>query len=135
MSEDQKQQEQGEEPGFSVKDRRRFTGEGEERDDVIEEPAAGGEPIIGESRGQPQPMPEMDFSTFVLSLSQSAMIHMGETELPGGIMKKDLVLAKQSIDILDMLEQKTKGNLTAEEQELLREMLYSIRMAFVKAMG
>ncbi len=131
MSEEQEKQGDG----FSVKDKRRFTEEGEAREGAEEEQQAA-EQIIGEDAAGPHELPEMDFSTFLISLSSSAMMHMGETGLPGGgTVKKDLALAQQSIDILDILRVKTEGNLSADEQQLLQELLYSLRIAFVKAAG
>ncbi|MEZ4288924.1 MAG: DUF1844 domain-containing protein [Polyangiales bacterium] len=79
--------------------------------------------------------PAIDFNTFVLSLSASALLHMGE--VPPGMsaehIQKDLVLAKQTIDCLAMLEEKTKGNLTGEEERLLSGILMDLRMRFVAA--
>jgi hypothetical protein len=77
--------------------------------------------------------PRIDFNTFVLSLSTSALMHLGK--LPGG--KDDstvnLAHAKQSIDCIELLEEKTKGNLTGEEERLLSEVLYDLRLRFVAA--
>lgn len=135
MSEEQDKQ--GDE--FSVKDKRRFTEEGEAREGVPEEEPGADEQIIGEgpaARRGGHALPELDFTTFILSLSSSAMMQMGETALPGGgTVQKDLALAKQSIDILDILQEKTRGNLTRDEEQLLQEMLYSLRISFVKAAG
>lgn len=129
MSEDQEKRDDG----FTVKDRRRFTEGGEAREGAPEQGHDAGEPIVGEAGG-PGDLPRMDFSTFVLSLASSAMAHLGETELPGGgTVMKDLALAKQSIDILDILQEKTRGNLDRDEEQILQEMLYSLRIAFVKA--
>jgi hypothetical protein len=81
-----------------------------------------------------QPLPGLDFSTFIISLSTSAMMHLGETPIPGGgTIKKDLPLAQQTIDILAMLGEKTKGNLSDEEQKLLEQLLYDLRMRYVAA--
>lgn len=132
MSEEQDKQGNG----FQVKDRRRFNEDGEARAGAPEQGAAP-EPIVGEGgvRGG-ENLPEMDFSTFVLSLSSSAMMHMGDTELPGGgTVKTDLALAKQSIDILEILQEKTKGNLTSDEEKILQELLYTLRVSFVNATG
>jgi hypothetical protein len=115
---------------FQVKDRRRFNDRGEAKADAPEQGAAH-EPIVGGDD-----LPEMDFSTFVLSLSSSAMMHMGETELPGGgTVKTDLALAKQSIDILEILQEKTKGNLSEDEAGILQELLYTLRVTYVNATG
>ena len=73
----------------------------------------------------------MDFSTFVISLGSSVLIQLGQD---GQAMAEGgLELAKQSIDILTMLETKTQGNLTEEESALLTSVLYQTRMAFVEA--
>ena len=73
----------------------------------------------------------MDFSTFVISLGSSVLIQLGQGE--GQPVEGGLELAKQSIDILTMLETKTAGNLTDEEAALLTSVLYQTRMAFVEA--
>ena len=73
----------------------------------------------------------MDFSTFVISLGSSVLIQLeqdDDTPAPG-----ELELAKQSIDILTMLDEKTSGNLTDEESALLTSVLYQTRMAYVDA--
>lgn len=80
-----------------------------------------------------QPLPPMDFTTFCLSLASSAMIHLGLAPTPeSGKTEKSLPLAKQSIDILVLLEEKTRGNLTAEEAKLLSAVLYDLRLRFVQ---
>lgn len=82
------------------------------------------------------PLPGLDFSTFIISLSTSAMMHLGETPLPGGgSIKTDLPLAQQTIDILAMLGDKTKGNLTDDEAKLLKQLLYDLRLRYVAATG
>ena len=81
-------------------------------------------------------LPEIDFSTFVLSLSSSAMVHLGEAADPStGQLDFQPHLAKQVIDILGMLQQKTKNGLTDEEAKLLCEMLYTLRMKYVNKVG
>lgn len=78
-------------------------------------------------------LPQLDFSTFVLSMSSSALVHLGEVPEPeSGQIKKDIQVAKQTIDILCMLETKTKGNLTEQESRLLRDMLFELRMKYVQ---
>jgi hypothetical protein len=85
---------------------------------------------------QPSPVPEVTFSAFVYSLSTSALVHLGEIPEPiTEKMDKNLPLAKQTIDILGILQEKTKGNLTQEEENLLSSFLYDLRMRYVKAMG
>ena len=75
----------------------------------------------------------IDFSTFILSLSTSAAYHLGLAPHPeNGSTNCNLPMAKQTIDILNVLQEKTKGNLTGEEERLLAEILYNLRMAFVR---
>lgn len=75
----------------------------------------------------------IDFNTFVLSLSTSALIHLGK--LPGAEDDStvNLAHAKQSIDCIALLEEKTRGNLTGEEERLITEVLYDLRLQFVAA--
>jgi hypothetical protein len=77
--------------------------------------------------------PSIDFNTFVLSLSTSALMHLGT--LPGAEDDStvNLAHAKQSIDCIALLEEKTRGNLTGEEERLITEVLYDLRLRFVAA--
>ncbi len=75
---------------------------------------------------------EFGFSTFILSLSTSALVHLGE--LPDPITNKkevNLQLAKQTISIIEMLKDKTKGNLTSEEESLMESVLYDVRLKYL----
>jgi hypothetical protein len=75
----------------------------------------------------------IDFATFILSLSSSAAIHMGMVPHPESDEEcGNLTMAKQTIDILTILQEKTNGNLTTAEEQLLGEILYNLRMAFVR---
>ncbi len=77
--------------------------------------------------------PLMDFSTFVLSLSSSALTHLGEVPNPGsGEHQTNMALAKQTIDLMAILEKKTQGNLTPEEERLLKDSLFEVRMKYVQ---
>ncbi len=79
-------------------------------------------------------LPEIDFSTFVLSLASSVMIHIGEIEDPDTKQAVvSLPMAKQTLDILALLQEKTRGNLEDDEDRLLTELLYDLRMKFVRA--
>ena len=79
-------------------------------------------------------MPEMNFGTFIFSLSSSALYHLGELPDPEtNEPVQDLPLAKQTIDILGMLKEKTKGNLENDEERMLEGMLYDLRMRYVAA--
>jgi hypothetical protein len=79
----------------------------------------------------------IDFYTFCLSLGSSAFIHLGDLPHPeGGHHVPDLALAKQTIDLLVMLQQKTKGNLSDEEAKFLENLLVDLRLRYVgKASG
>jgi Domain of unknown function (DUF1844) len=79
-------------------------------------------------------LPAVDFSTFVLSLGHSALMHLGMVATPdGGAPEVNLPLARQTIDLLSLLEEKTKGNLTVSEGRLLNQLLTDLRMHFVEA--
>ena len=79
-------------------------------------------------------MPEVTFTTFIMSLNTSALFHLGELLDPEtGQKGTDLVLAKHTIDTLQLLKDKTTGNLTDKEKELLENVLYDLKMRYVKA--
>ncbi len=77
---------------------------------------------------------KIDFSTFILSLSTSALYQMGMVEAPddGEVGEPNKALARQTIDTLEMLRDKTRGNLDDEEAKLMDSLLYELRMHFVK---
>ena|SRR6056297_3410509 len=78
-------------------------------------------------------LPQINFSTFILSLNSSALVHLGlETDPSTGSQAANLPLAKQTIDILAMLAEKTSGNLTNDEQRLLTNIVYELRLMYVK---
>jgi hypothetical protein len=79
-------------------------------------------------------MPKIDFSTFVISLGTSALYHMGFVNDPeaGAPPEKNVPLARQTIDTLEMLAAKTRGNLDEEEDKLLASLLYELRMRCVE---
>lgn len=78
-------------------------------------------------------MPEVTFSAFVMSLNTSVLFHMGEIAEPGsGKRVVDLDLARHGIDTLVLIQDKTKGNLSKDEQELLKNLLYDLQIRFVK---
>lgn len=92
---------------------------------------------FGYNRGMAdETLPEVDFGTFVLSLASSALMHLGEIANPEtGEQAASLPLAKQTLDILGMLRDKTRGNLSKEESELLDNLLYDLRMKYLAAKG
>jgi len=78
-------------------------------------------------------LPEPTFTTFIMSLNTSALFHLGEMVDPeSGQKGTDLVLAKHTIDTLQLLKAKTAGNLTDREKELLENVLYDLQMRYVK---
>jgi len=77
----------------------------------------------------------ISFAAFVLSLAHTAAVHFGDIPDPvsGETSEANLPAAQQMIDILALLEAKTRGNLTAEERQLLEQILYELRLRFVEA--
>ncbi len=144
--------------GFIVRDKRHFFQQKEERPPGEEE--KGKKPEAHEARlkeeerkkeakgkeekkeegkeGQKEgiPLPEVTFSNFVFSLSTQALIQLGEIQDPESKEpRKSLPLAKQTIDLIGMLMEKTRGNLTKDEETLIKNALYDLRMRYVKASG
>ena len=79
------------------------------------------------------PLPAINFATFIVSLNSSAYSQMGMLEDPAlGKTSINLPLAKQVIDIIAMLEEKTKGNLTSDEETMLESILHDLRIKYVK---
>ena len=125
--------------GFTVTDRRSFGEAAEPRpepdddEDTTIRTAPAVDPAAPAPGGAPH-LPAVDFHTFVLSLGSSALLHLGEIEHPDvGAPQTDLPLAKHTIDILVMLEEKTKGNLTPAEEKLIGSLLYDLRLRYVEA--
>jgi hypothetical protein len=83
---------------------------------------------------EPRKPAQIDFYTFIFSLGSSAFIHLGDAPHPetGQPVKPDLALAQQTIDLLAMLKEKTKGNLTSEEEKFLDTLLLDLRLRFVE---
>lgn len=115
----------------------------DKRKRVEEEHPEKTEPLAGSSPSGPAEddhsdstdtkAPPINFSTFILSLSSSAVYHMGGFQDPySGKTSMNLDLAKQSIDIIAMLEAKTRGNLDPDEQKLITHALYDLRMRYVE---
>jgi hypothetical protein len=128
--------------GFTVQDRRRFSMEtGEAREEVASPSEAAAQTAQpGAAPSEParetvqEGLPEINFSTFVISLSTQALMNLGEIANPiNGKVETDVTVAKQMIDILGMLKEKTKGNLSAHEERLIEDILYDLRMRYVEA--
>ena len=130
--EDKKEKEE-QEKGFVVKDKR-FSAqkEGGEAPQIKEEAKREHpEETVSE---EDVPLPEIDFTNFILSLSTSALIQLGLIQDPAtNQVAKHLPLAKQTIDLIGMLKEKTKGNLNPGEEKLIENILYDLRMRYVKA--
>ncbi len=83
---------------------------------------------------QPVPLAQVDFSTHVLSLASTALIALGKMPAPDGQpVTVDLETARHLVDVLAMLEQRTKGNLEEAEQKLIASLIYDLRVAYVDA--
>lgn len=121
------------EQGFVVRDRR-ATGAAEPESPksttTTKQPAES--PGPGSASSQDPPRYPVTFSSFVISLGSSSLMLMGEQLDPQQpSIPVNLPQAKEIIDLLSVLEEKTKGNLTTEEQTVLRDMLYALRMKYV----
>ena len=122
------------EKSFTVRDRR-FSAqkEGEEGSKVKEE-KKGKESQRKDGPEQEAILSEINFINFLFSISTSALIQMGEIEDPiSQKTVKNLPLAKQTIDLIGMLKEKTMGNLTPDETKLIENILFDLRMRYVKA--
>lgn len=130
--------------GFVIKDKRRFDADGKEREGAASAEEAKSDSSAAtvetseasfemkEEHAQAK-SPEIDFSSFVMSLATQALIQLGEMSPPSGLdLPVDKVAAKQTIDILEMLRVKTEGNLEDAEDRLLEEILHNLRMSYVK---
>lgn len=142
--------EDNDEKGFVIKDKRIFDETGDVRSEEAEDKPQKEtveKPDIGERDEKPpeeagemggpefeetQPFPEINFAGFIFSLHTSALLHFGDFPDPVSNEKsRNLPAAKQTIEILDMLKDKTKGNLDENEQKLLEGILYELKMRYV----
>jgi len=119
------------EEGFVVRDRRGGGGEPAPSAAAPSEPTPQTQPAEAGPSGHAPAMP-VTFSSFVISLGSSSLMLMGERLDPQQQpLPVNLPQAKDIIDLLSVLDEKTKGNLTADEQTVLRDMLYALRMKYV----
>jgi len=131
-----------EDKGFIIKDRRIFAEENQETGEKEDKKEFAGEEVKDQAQKDTDPkekqepeihMPEINFPTFIISLNASALVHLGVIEEPAtGKKVKNLPMGKQTIDILSMLEEKTRGNLSKEEESMLKNILYDLRIIYVK---
>jgi hypothetical protein len=124
--------------GFVIKDKR-FTDESEaaksqeEKSTTSEEPKSAFPESPKAEKKDDMQYPPVNFTNFVLSLSTSALFHFGDfPDHEGGLPQKNMPAAKQTIDILDMMHEKTKGNLDDNERNLIQGVLYELKLRFVK---
>jgi hypothetical protein len=94
-----------------------------------------GETFVMKGEGDPDsPALPIEFNTLLLGLASTALIHLGESPHPEtGKTQKDLALARQSMDLLGLLREKTRGNLTSEEEKFFENLLADLRLRFVEA--
>lgn len=118
---------------FQIRDRRRLDVEGNIKQEYSEEPTSQPKPEqkLPEPEAQPSPSNESEFISFLMNLSSMAYNVMGLGPDSTGISLHD---AKYLIDVIGVLEEKTKGNLTLEEEQALRSLLYELRMNFARVM-
>ncbi len=117
------------ESGFVIRDKR---GQSKEDPEPLKEPASSAAEAPSTSHSSHE-APSLSFSTFILSLGTSALMLMGEQLSPENpALPVNLPQAKEIIDILRILEEKTKSNLTEEEASVLHDMLYTLQMKYVE---
>lgn len=141
-------EEEKKDKGFVIKDRRLFDESGAARDEEevkpedkkqAEQPGEGPSPSPSEMDApetDASPLPEINFASFIFSLSTTVMYHFGD--FPNPVTKEsqcNLPAAKQTIDILSILKTKTEGNLDDQEKQMLDGILYELRMRFIKEMA
>jgi hypothetical protein len=93
---------------------------------------SGGLPYTTPGEPPAHDLPRLDFSTFVLGLIGTAYVHLGDAPSPEGQDGRNLPMARQDIDLLGLLQEKTKGNLTGDEERLLEQALCDLRMRYVE---
>ena len=142
--------EEQEERGFVISDKRLFSPSGQRITDAgppkaappesppphtQEEPAAAASPQTPTAEADtPQDLPPVDFASFVMMLTNNVMVFLGQVPNPLTQQPQvDLAQAQHTIDILMMLREKTRGNLTADEERFLQELLPQLQMAYVQA--
>jgi hypothetical protein len=127
MGDDKKE----EKKSYTVTDKRGL--EREDTDQVQE--IKGGPDKVKEEPMLNDSLPTIDFATLIMSFASASMICMGMVADPAtGKIQKDLFIAKQNIDVISLLKEKTTGNLTQDEEKLIDQILYELRMHYVEIM-
>jgi hypothetical protein len=135
-----------EDKGYTVEDRRYLHLSEEEkaklRQEAVKEAAVeeafqeASQKAAAGKTAQELPLPEITISSLLFSLSSAAFVNLGAIPDPNtGKVEKNLPLVKQTIDLLGLLRDKTRNNLTAEEETLFDHLLYDLRMSYVKEVG
>jgi hypothetical protein len=130
---------------FTVTDRRAFDPSGAPKSEPTADQQKAGNPadinVAKTADGVPptpepsRSLPPADFATLVLSLGSSAVMYLGQSEETDGKMPaRNLPMAKHAIDLLTVLEEKTKGNLSPEEEQILESLLFDLRLRYVEAL-
>ncbi len=115
-----------------VVDRRRFDAAGDSRSEETSATAGSTKPAPDFKLEDGEVPEEVAFSSFVMSLATQVLVQIGEMPAPGGMeIPIDMVAARQTIDIIAMLQKRTRGNLSTEEARFLEEVLHSLHMSFV----
>ncbi len=131
-------EDKSEDKGYTVKDRRfhqmseeEKAGEQEARSSQTRAFQEAAQKAAGGAAG-----PDINFSSLIFSLSSTAFMHLGAIPDPNtGKQEKNLPLAKQAIDLLGVLREKTRNNLDQEEESLFEHLLYDLRLAYIKEVG
>ena len=128
-------EEEEEDSGFRVTDRRHFRETGELREDVPAEPEVKKERETPPRAAEPPPgtsPPRIDFPSYLISYYSQALIFLGEVPNPvTRAVEQDLEGVRHTVEILEMIQERTKGNLSNEEMQLLDSVLYELRMKFM----
>jgi len=124
--------------GFTISDKRHFTSEGEVRKEETDQVAKGPTPPAADTGAPPtaerrtETEERIDFPSYVLTYYTQGLVLLGEVPNPYTNKKEEnLEAARHTIDILTLLQEKTRGNLDREEQQLLDSVLYELRMKFM----
>jgi hypothetical protein len=128
--------EEDKEKGFVVKDKRVLNEEGGGDAGGAADSEQPEAPSGSKEAEEKTLLPEINFATFIASLNASALVNLGIIADPAtGAKEKNLPMAKQTIDIMSMLQEKTKGNLTVDEESILKSILYDLKMMYVREKG
>lgn len=123
--------EQGDQ-GFKITDKRMYGEDGKLREPLSEEKAPDASKETAKPGTPPRKIPQIDFPSYILSYYTQGLVLLGEVPNPYTNKKEeDLEAARHTVDILAMLEEKTRGNLSKEEEQLLGSVLYELRMKFM----